>query len=160
MRRIFSTVFGPHEPAFTVGSLAISATGRPPIVPMPVTTPSAPRPSASQLASSASSVNEPSSSSRADALAHGQLALLLGLLVVALGPAGVGAVERVLDVLGVGHGRGGESSRTRSTVSSSAREASGTLPVVYGLGSGGSGLRGRRPANIAPRPSRRISSGQ
>jgi len=29
MRRIFSTVFGPHDPAFTVGSLAISATGRP-----------------------------------------------------------------------------------------------------------------------------------
>ena len=29
MRRIFSTVFGPHEPALTVGSLAISATGRP-----------------------------------------------------------------------------------------------------------------------------------
>src|SRR5690348_9775949 len=65
MRRIFSTVLGPHEPALTVGSLAISATVRPPIVPSPVTTPSAPRPSASQLASSASSVNEPSSSSRA-----------------------------------------------------------------------------------------------
>ena len=31
MRRIFSTVFGPHEPAFTVGSLAITATGRPSI---------------------------------------------------------------------------------------------------------------------------------
>ena len=29
MRRIFSTVFGPHEPAFTVGSFAINATGRP-----------------------------------------------------------------------------------------------------------------------------------
>ena len=132
MRRIFSTVLGPHEPALTVGSLAISATGRPAIVPMPVTTPSAPSPSASQLASSASSVKEPSSSRRADALAHRQLALLPGLLVVALGPAGVGAVEGVLDVLGVGHGRGGESSRTRSTVSSSVREASGTLAGVVG----------------------------
>ena len=30
---IFSTVFGPHEPAFTVGSLAMTATGRPAIVP-------------------------------------------------------------------------------------------------------------------------------
>ena len=30
MRRIFSTVFAPQEPAFTVGSLAISATLRPP----------------------------------------------------------------------------------------------------------------------------------
>ena len=55
---IFSTVFGPQEPALTVGSLAISATGRPPIVAMPVTTPSAPKPSCSQLASSASSTNE------------------------------------------------------------------------------------------------------
>ena len=73
MRRIFSTVFGPHEPALTVGSLAISATGRPPIVPMPVTTPSAPSPSASQLASSASSANEPSSSSRATRSRTGSL---------------------------------------------------------------------------------------
>src|SRR4051812_38028398 len=64
MRRIFSTVFGPQDPALTVGSLAISATVRPAMVPRPVTTPSAPRPSASQLASSASSENEPSSSSR------------------------------------------------------------------------------------------------
>ena len=73
MRRIFSTVFGPHEPALTVGSLAISATVRPPIVPIPVTTPSAPSPSASQLASSASSVNEPSSSSRSTRSRTGSL---------------------------------------------------------------------------------------
>src|SRR5687768_1521623 len=73
MRRIFSTVLGPQEPAFTVGSLAISATVRPPIVPMPVTTPSAPRPSASQFASSASSVNEPGSSSRATRSRTGSL---------------------------------------------------------------------------------------
>src|SRR4051812_27551424 len=73
MRRIFSTVLGPHEPALTVGSLAISATVRPPIVPMPVTTPSAPRPSASQLASSASSTSEPSSSSRATRSRTGSL---------------------------------------------------------------------------------------
>src|SRR3954471_8138455 len=65
MRMIFSTVFGPHDPALTVGSLAMTLTGRPPIVPLPVTTPSAPRPSSCQLASSASSTNEPSSSSRA-----------------------------------------------------------------------------------------------
>ena len=64
-----------------------------------------------------------------DPLAHRQLALLLGLLVVALGTARVGAVEGVADVLGVGHD-GGESSRTRSTGSSSVREASGTSPVV------------------------------
>src|ERR1700732_3221285 len=44
MRRIFSTVFGPQEPAFTVGSLAISATTRPSARPIPVTTHSRPRP--------------------------------------------------------------------------------------------------------------------
>ncbi len=65
MRRIFSTVFGPHDPALTVGSLAINATGRPSIVPTPVTTPSAPRPSSCQLASSASSEKLRSSSSSA-----------------------------------------------------------------------------------------------
>src|SRR3954462_3301164 len=73
MRMIFSTVLGPHEPALTVGSLAITATGRPPIVPLPVTTPSAPRPSSCQLASRASSTNEPSSSSRATRSRTGSL---------------------------------------------------------------------------------------
>ena len=62
---IFSTVFGPHEPALTVGSFAMTATWRPATVPMPVTTPSAPKPSCSQFASSASSANESGSSSRA-----------------------------------------------------------------------------------------------
>ncbi len=65
MRRIFSTVFGPHEPALTVGSFAISATARQSIVPIPVTTPSAPSPSSCQLASSPSSAKEPSSRSSA-----------------------------------------------------------------------------------------------
>src|SRR4029079_2367670 len=64
MRRIFSTVFGPHDPAFTAGSFAISAIGRPPTVPIPVTTPSAPRPSFSQFASRPSSANESESSRR------------------------------------------------------------------------------------------------
>ena len=62
---IFSTVLGPQDPAFTVGSLAITQTGRPPIVAMPVTTPSAPKPSCSQFASSASSANDSGSTSRA-----------------------------------------------------------------------------------------------
>ena len=88
---IFSTVFQPHEPAFTVGSFAITQTGRPSTSPMPVTTPSAPRPSWSQLASSASSANEPSSSSSARRSRTGQLALLRGLLVVALRAAGARA---------------------------------------------------------------------
>src|SRR5215212_725769 len=73
MRMIFSTVFGPQEPAFTVGSLAIRATGRPPTVAMPVTTPSAPKPSCSQLASSASSTNESGSTSRATRSRTGSL---------------------------------------------------------------------------------------
>ena len=64
-RTIFSTVRAPHEPAFTVGSFAITHTGRPSTVPTPVTTPSAGRSPASALASSASSTNEPSSSSSA-----------------------------------------------------------------------------------------------
>ncbi len=50
MRNIFSTVFGPHDPAFTVGSLAISATVLPSTAPTPVTTPSAPSPSSRQFA--------------------------------------------------------------------------------------------------------------
>ena len=64
-RTIFSTVRAPHEPAFTVGSLAITHTGRPSTRPTPVTTPSAGRSPAMALASRASSTNEPSSSSSA-----------------------------------------------------------------------------------------------
>src|SRR5437764_3124465 len=64
MRMIFSTVLGPHEPALTVGPLAVTEAGRPAIVPEPVTTPSAPSPSSCQLARSPSSTNEPSSRSR------------------------------------------------------------------------------------------------
>ena len=41
MRMIFSTVRAPQEPALTVESLAMIATGRPCTRPMPVTTPSA-----------------------------------------------------------------------------------------------------------------------
>src|SRR4051812_30405554 len=70
---IFSTVFGPQEPALTVGSLAIRQTGRPAIVAMPVTTPSAPKPSCSQLASRPSSVNESGSTSRATRSRTGSL---------------------------------------------------------------------------------------
>jgi hypothetical protein len=73
IRRIFSTVFGPHEPALTVGSLAMSATFRPPIRASPVTTPSAPNPSCSQLASSASSVNDSGSTRRATRSRTGSL---------------------------------------------------------------------------------------
>src|SRR4051812_13302406 len=61
---IFSTVLGPHEPALTVGSFAITQTGRPPTFAMPVTTPSAPKPSLSQLASRASSAKVPGSTRR------------------------------------------------------------------------------------------------
>src|SRR2546423_4435792 len=64
-RMIFSTVRAPHEPAFTVVSLATTHTGRPSTMPVPVTTPSAGSPSAEVLASSASSRSEPSSSSNA-----------------------------------------------------------------------------------------------
>ncbi len=63
IRMIFSTVRAPHEPALTVESLAISATGRPPTVAVPVTTPSAGSPSARTLANAPSSVKLPSSTS-------------------------------------------------------------------------------------------------
>ena len=95
---IFSTVFGPQEPALTVGSFAISATGRPAIVAMPVTTPSAPKPSCSQFASSASSTNESGVHEPRHAVAHRQLALVARLLVVPLGPASARSLERVLQV--------------------------------------------------------------
>src|SRR3989440_3714601 len=62
MRTIFSTVLAPQLPAFTVGSLAMTATWRPSIVPSPVTTPSAGRSSAITFANNPSSTNEPSSS--------------------------------------------------------------------------------------------------
>src|SRR5690606_10632844 len=65
MRRIFSTVRQPHEPAFTVESLAITHTGRPSMRPVPVTTPSAGRSPARLFAKAASSTNESGSSSRA-----------------------------------------------------------------------------------------------
>ena len=87
MRRIFSTVFGPHEPALTVGSFAISATGRP-----------ATRPDARHDPVGAEAVLLPVRQQRLlgeralveqqrDALAHRELALLARLLVVALGAA-------------------------------------------------------------------------
>src|SRR6266508_3216717 len=63
IRMIFSTVCGPQDPAFTVGSFAITATGRPWIEPTPVTTPSAGRSPASALTSRPFSANPSASSS-------------------------------------------------------------------------------------------------
>src|SRR5918999_722888 len=73
MRMIFSTVLGPQEPALTVGSFAISATGRPPTWAIPVTTPSAPKPTCSQLARRASSTKVPGSTSLATRSRTGSL---------------------------------------------------------------------------------------
>ena len=64
-RMIFSTVRAPHEPAFTVGSLATTRAGRPSTRPCPVTTPSAGSPVPSAFASWPSSTKLPSSSSSA-----------------------------------------------------------------------------------------------
>src|SRR5215510_4608713 len=64
-RTIFSTVRAPQDPALTVGSLAMTQTGRPSMRPTPVTTPSAGRSSAWLLASRESSTKDPLSSSRA-----------------------------------------------------------------------------------------------
>ena len=88
------------------------------------------------------------------------LAPLFVLLVVALGAAGVGAVEGVLDVLGVGHARGRIIAHAQHGSPRPCARRAGRCRSWYALGSGGSGLRGRRPVNIAPSPTRRISSGQ
>ncbi len=61
IRMIFSTVRAPQDPALTVESLAISATGRPSSKAVPVITPSAGSPSARALAYRPSSVKLPSS---------------------------------------------------------------------------------------------------
>src|SRR5215468_10889680 len=61
IRIIFSTVRAPHDPALTVESLAISATGLPSMLAVPVITPSAGSPSARTLAYRPSSVKLPSS---------------------------------------------------------------------------------------------------
>ena len=98
MRRIFSTVFGPHEPAFTVGSFAISATGRPSTVaharhdavgaePVPVPV------GQQRLLGERALVEQ-----QRDALAHGELALLARLLVVALRTAGERACGRLAQI--------------------------------------------------------------
>ena len=65
IRMIFSTVRAPQEPALTVESFAISATGRPPIVAVPVITPSAGSPAASTFAYRPSSVKLPLSARNA-----------------------------------------------------------------------------------------------
>ena len=61
IRMIFSTVRAPQDPALTVESFAISATGWPSMVAVPVATPSAGNPSARALAYRPSSVKLPSS---------------------------------------------------------------------------------------------------
>ena len=53
---IFSTVRAPQEPALTVESLAISATGRPSREAVPVITPSAGSPLASTVANAPAAV--------------------------------------------------------------------------------------------------------
>src|SRR4051795_1854787 len=123
MRMIFSTVFGPHEPALTVGSLAMTATGRPAIVPAPGLAgggvaqprprPAGDRPGAGDDAVGAEAVLLPVGEQglldeRAlveqpgDAFAHGQLALLGGLGPVTLGPAGQRPFDCGLDVAHAG----------------------------------------------------------
>ena len=95
---IFSTVLGPHEPALTVGSLAITATGRPASMPMPgddaVGAQARPLPVREQALLDERSVVEQAR----HALAHGQLALLAGAVTVALGAAGQRPVKRVLQI--------------------------------------------------------------
>src|SRR4029453_15014144 len=99
MRRFFSTVFGPQEPAFTAGSFAIRATGRPPTVPIPVTTPSAPSPSCSQLASSPSSARESASRSLATRSRTGSFSCSATFLRCRSGPPSSAASRAALTSL-------------------------------------------------------------
>ncbi len=62
---IFSTVRAPQEPALTVESFAMRATGLPSTVAVPVITPSAGSPPASAFAKMPSSLKLPSSTSSA-----------------------------------------------------------------------------------------------
>ena len=79
-RSIFSTVRAPHDPAFTIGSLATTIAGIPSIVPRPVTTPSAGRPGGSGVGEHAVLDERAGVEQQVDALAGGQLALAADLL--------------------------------------------------------------------------------
>ena len=87
MRMIFSTVRAPQEPAFTVESLAISATGRPSMVAVPVTTPSAGRPLGQHVGERAVLGEAARVDQQRDPLPGEQLALRGRLLVIPLGAA-------------------------------------------------------------------------
>ncbi len=119
-RTIFSTVRAPHEPALTVGSLAMTHTGRPSMRPVPVTTPSAGRSSARALASRPSSTNDPLVEEHLEPVADEHLALLgqLGAVAVEVPPPRPG---RPLGDALVGHRRGSSRAqlprrRTRSLI--------------------------------------------
>ena len=83
-RTIFSTVRAPHEPAFTVGSLAMTHTGRPSTRPTPVTTPSAGRSAAGGVGQQPVLDERALVEQQVEAVADEQLVLagqLVGLLV-------------------------------------------------------------------------------
>src|ERR687892_386890 len=102
-RTIFSTVRAPHDPAFTVGSLAMRDTGRPSTRPTPVTTPSAGRSSARLLASSPSSTNESLSSSSASRSRTNSLPCAASLSpTLARLPASARSVSRASSACGSG----------------------------------------------------------
>jgi len=88
---IFRIVSQPQAPALTVGWLAMTATGRPSTVPVPVTTASADRPSSIVRASSPLLHERPGVEQRLQARADEELALIGDLAVVALAPASQGA---------------------------------------------------------------------
>ena len=90
---IFSTVRAPHDPAFTVESLAMIATGRPCTRPMPVTTPSAGRSPARGVGEQAvlDEVLAAVVAQQRDALAAEQLAGG-GVALVVLGRAAAAAI--------------------------------------------------------------------
>ena len=105
MRIIFSTVRAPHEPAFTVGSLATTQTGRPSMVPVPVTTPSAGRSSALVVGQQGLLDERAGVEQQRQPVADEELALLLELGRVGLEVAGQGPLGRAGDGLRSGRVR-------------------------------------------------------
>ena len=127
----------------TAGSFAISATGRPATVPIPVTTPSAPRPSCSQLASRPSSASESASSSRATRSRTGSFSCSATFLRWRSGPPSSAASRAALiSVIRCLETQGGlRLLRPRSCFSSRIAPASSSLSSRSSSSSSGSAAR-------------------
>lgn len=141
---LFSQVKAPQEPAFTVKSWAMTATGRPSIAPTPVTTPSADSPLARMLASRPSSTKLPGSSRMASRSRTGSFVGHREPSPPAVATA-VASSRSIKSYSRVMSGPSGSPQRTRCTADTEKVERS----VLKVTRNGGNGAR-RRPANLLP----------